>query len=448
MATPSKRSVLHDAAVAMTPAARVSAGIEVLADIEGRRRPAADALKDWGLAHRFAGSGDRAAIASLVHDTLRRRASAAYVMGSTQPRALLLGMLRLVRGVDTAAAAALFSGDRFAPEPLSADERHALEAGSLDRAPAHVLGDHPEWLSGSLRAGLGEAATAEAAALAARAPVDLRVNALKIARPAALQALGHFGVMTTPHAPTGLRIAERPDGRAPAIQSDPAFLKGQIEIQDEGSQLVSLLAASGRPAQVLDLCAGGGGKTLALAAMMNNRGQIYATDNDMRRLAPIHARLERAGVRNVQVRTPKGRGLPDLGDLDARMDLVLVDAPCTGTGTWRRNPDAKWRLRPGSLEQRIAEQTSILATAWRFVRPGGRLAYVTCSMLDEENGGAVRALVSAEPDLKPLVPDVVASEAGLDTLARWQDPGGVGFLFTPLRTGTDGFFLAVLQRAR
>ncbi len=182
------------------------------------------------------------------------------------------------------------------------------------------------------------------------------------------------------------------DARSPAIHAEPAFIKGLIEIQDEGSQLAALLADAKPGEQVIDLCAGAGGKTLALAAAMDNKGQLYATDDDKRRLAPIHARLERAGVRNVQVRTPRGAA-DVLADLAGHADLVLIDAPCTGTGSWRRNPDAKWRVRPGALEQRMKEQAELLDRAATLVKPGGRIAYVTCSVLAEENGDQVRGFL-------------------------------------------------------
>ena len=329
----------------MIPSARISGAIEVLADIESKRRPANDALKEWGQMHRFAGSGDRAAIAGLVYDALRRRASAAYVMGDTAPRAVVLGMLRLERDLEVDAIAAMFDGSRFAPEPLSDGEREKLVAASLQDAPPHIAGDYPDWLDTSFATIFGEARVQELAALASRAPLDLRVNLLKADRDRASAELGEYNPEQTSWSPVGLRISVPPDAKSPAIQSDPAFIKGHVEIQDEGSQLAALLSGAQPGEQVVDLCAGAGGKTLALAAMMENSGQLYATDTDKRRLAPIHARLERAGVRNVQVRTPRG-AIEVLDDLAGKIDLVLIDAPCTGTGSWRRNPDAKWRLRP------------------------------------------------------------------------------------------------------
>lgn len=430
----------------MTPAARLSAAIEILGDIDARRRPAADALKDWGLSHRFAGSKDRAAIASLVYDALRRKASAAWLMGEGSARAVALGTLRLQRGQDVDAIAALCTGERHAPEPLAEAERERLSADALDGAPAPVAGDFPEWIEPSLRRVLGEDLVPEMQALAARAPLDLRANTLKAAsRDEVQDALPHLGTVQTPLSPLGLRIAPSEDGRGPAVQAEPEFIKGWFEVQDEGSQLAALLSGARPGQQVVDLCAGGGGKALALAAMMENGGQIYATDNDARRLAPIHDRLARAGARNVQVRTPRGRS-DAVADLDGRADLVLVDAPCTGIGTWRRNPDAKWRVRPGSLETRVKEQAEVLDRAARLVRPGGRIVYVTCSILPEENDEAVAALLRRAPGLRVVPAREVLEAAGFGPLADRVRFTEHGLQMTPLRTGTDGFYVAHLGR--
>src|SRR3989440_6319569 len=376
----------------MTPSARLSAAIEVLDDIERRRRPAAQALKDWGLSRRFAGSGDGAAIAGLVYDALRRKSSSAWIMGADTSRAVLLGMLARERGLDVEAISKLANGARFAPEPLSDEEHARLRAASLDGAPPHVLGDYPEWLDAQLAATFGDDRVEEAAALAARAPLDLRVNTLKTDRDTAAAALSELNPQPTRWSPWGLRIVVPPDAKSPAIHAEPAFLKGQIEIQDEGSQLAALLSGAKPGEQVIDLCAGAGGKTLALAAAMENHGQIYATDTDKRRLAPIHARLERAGAHDVQVRTPRG-DKDILSDLHGRADLVLIDAPCTGTGAWRRNPDAKWRVRPGALAERLKDQAEALDAAAAWVKLGGRIVYVTCSVLEDENSVQVRAFL-------------------------------------------------------
>ncbi|MBI1980802.1 MAG: RsmB/NOP family class I SAM-dependent RNA methyltransferase [Methylocystis sp.] len=428
----------------MTPAAHVSAAIEVLDELAKRRRPAADALKDWGLAHRFAGSKDRAAIASLVFDALRKRASAAYVMGAETPRAIMLGALREARGLDAESIAALCSGERHAPAPLADDERERLKTALLDAAPDHVRGDYPEWLASRFEAAFGARAAEEGAALAARAPVDLRVNILKCSREQALEKLAHLSPAPTPLSPIGLRI-EAGQGRGPALAAETAYVKGLVEPQDEASQLAALLCAASPGEQVLDLCAGGGGKALALAAQMHNRGQIYAHDSDGRRLAPIHARLERAGARNIQVRAPRGPA-DVLADLEARSDLVLIDAPCTGVGAWRRHPDAKWRLAPGALDLRLKEQGELLAKAARFVKHGGRLAYVTCSVLREENEDRIAAFLAANPDFAPLSAAETVEKAGLPDLARFASPHGPGLRLTPATSGTDGFYVCVLAR--
>ena len=434
----------------MTPSARLSAAIEVLSDIETRRRPAPDALKDWGLAHRFAGSKDSAAIASLVYDCLRRRASSAHVMGEATPRAILLGALALARGQSRAEIAALCTGERFAPEALTAAEAKALDKLDLSKAPAAVAGDFPDWLSDDLAAAFGDDVVAEMTALSARAPIDIRVNTLKTERMRLVPELAHLHPELTPHAPTGLRFGHGDDGRGPTLQVTPEFLKGLFEIQDEGSQLVASMTGVGPDMQVVDLCAGGGGKTLELAALMDNSGQIYATDSDARRLAPIHDRLARAGARNVQVRTPKTRGDEPLADLADKIDLVLVDAPCTGVGTWRRNPDTKWRVRPGALDERMKEQDFVLARAAKLVKRGGRIAYVTCSVLPRENDERVKAFLASNPAFASVDPQEILALAP-DTLSEREDlvsPGGCGLQLTPRRTGTDGFFLAIVERVK
>ncbi|WP_310350861.1 RsmB/NOP family class I SAM-dependent RNA methyltransferase [Methylobacterium sp. BE186] len=432
----------------MTPAARCSAAIEVLADVTERRRPAADALKDWGLAHRFAGSGDRAAIASLVYDALRRRASAAWIMGADSPRAVLIGSLRLQQGLAAPTIAGLFSGERFAPAPLTETERERVEAGSLAGAPPEIAGDAPDWVLPSLRAILGDELLPELRALGRRAPLDIRINSLKRSRADALASLGHLSAAPTPHAPQGLRIPIGADGRGPALHVEPEFLEGWYEIQDEGSQIASLLAGAGPGETVVDLCAGGGGKTLALAAEMGNRGRLVATDGDPRRLAPIHERLRRAGA-EAEVRTPRtGRARADvLEDLDGTVDRVVVDAPCTGTGTWRRNPDAKWRLRPGSLATRLSEQAAVLDRAGRLVRPGGRITYITCSILPEENDGAIAGLLGRSGGAFAVVPSRSVVDRLLPGLADFLRFTEHGLQMSPALTGTDGFYVATLERS-
>jgi 16S rRNA (cytosine967-C5)-methyltransferase len=432
----------------MTPSARLSAALEVLADIEARRRPAADALKDWGLAHRFAGSSDRAAIAGLVYDALRRKASCAWLMGEATPRAVAIGMLHRERGLAVPDIAALCSGARFAPAPLSEAERTALARATLAGAPAPVEGDYPDWLDSHLARTFGDERAAEGAALASRAPLDLRVNTLKAEREEVRGKLAHLGAEPTRWSPLGLRIRLSADAKSPAIHAEPLYRKGAFEIQDEGSQLAALFADVKPGEQVVDLAAGAGGKTLALAAAMQNRGQIYATDIDKRRLAPIHDRIARAGARNIQVRTPRGAA-DVLADLAGRADCVLIDAPCTGTGTWRRNPDAKWRVRPGALAERRKQQEALLDRAAALVKAGGRIAYVTCSVLTEENGDQVRAFVGRNPEFSVEKPTEVARALGERAYIFVQAVliSVEGLLMTPRRTDTDGFFVSLLRRS-
>jgi 16S rRNA (cytosine967-C5)-methyltransferase len=433
----------------MTPAARLSAAIELIGTIDAERVPAAKALKEWGTAHRYAGSGDRAAIAGLVWDVLRRRSSSAWLMGDDTPRARVLGMLKLERGMGLDAIAALCDGGRFAPRPLIDRERTALASRSLDDAPPPIAGDYPDWLDGYLTDVFGDDRVAEATAMASRAPLDLRVNTLKAKREKILHSLAHLGAAETPWSPIGLRIELGADARNPGIHAEEDFIKGAVEVQDEGSQLAALFSAAKPGEQVIDLCAGAGGKTLAVAAMMQGKGRLIATDHDKRQLAPIHERLSRAGVHNADVRTPKGEG-DTLADIKASADLVLIDAPCTGTGTWRRNPDAKWRMRPGALEVRLKDQIEVLDRAASLVKPGGRIAYITCSVLPVENGEQVQAFIARHPQFAVVPTEQTASvlwdkaEAFAEAALRSAE----GWLMTPRRTGTDGFFVSVLTRKK
>src|SRR5260221_4824959 len=433
----------------MTPAARLSAAIELIETIDAERVPAAKALKEWGTEHRYAVSGDRAAIYGLIWDVLRRRSSSAWIMEEDTPRARAIGMLRLERKLDADAIAALCDGGRYAPEPLTVRERAALGRRSLKDAPAHIAGDYPEWLDGYLTLVFGDDRVAEATAMASRAPLDLRVNTLKAKREKILPSLAHLGAQPTPWSPTGLRIELGADARNPRIHPQEAFGKGAIEVQDEGSQLAALLSRAKPGEQVIDLCAGAGGKTLVLAAMMQGKGRLIATDHDKRQLAPIYERLSRAGIHNADVRAPKGDADP-LADIRASADLVLIDAPCTGTGTWRRNPDAKWRMRPGALEVRLKDQVEVLDRAAPLVKPGGRIAYITCSVLPPENGDQIRAFVARHPEFAVVPPSQVATalwdKAEQFTAATLQSPEGL--LMTPRRTGTDGFFVSVLKRQK
>lgn len=425
----------------MRPGAHIAAAIEVMDEILARHRPAAAALADWGKSHRFAGSSDRAAIGNLVYDALRRRRSLAARMGEDSARAIVLAAAPRALGLTPEGVIAAADGSPHAVAPLSEAEQAGLSRELPPDAPAPIRGDYPDWLAASFERAFGDRGAEEGAALARRAPVDLRVNTLKADRDKVLKALARFGAVATPYAPLGVRLPA-PEGpaRQPNVEAETAHGKGWYEVQDEGSQIAALLAAAGPRQQVLDICAGAGGKTLALAAAMRNTGQIYAYDDDAVRLRPIFERLKRAGVRNAQVLNAGDQAA--LAALGARFDTVFIDAPCTGTGAWRRRPDAKWRLRPANLAQRQQDQAAILALAAPLVKVGGRLVYATCSVLPEENEDQVAAFRNANPGF--------AVEPWRASWPEGSEPpphaAADSLFLTPARHGTDGFFIAVLAR--
>jgi 16S rRNA (cytosine967-C5)-methyltransferase len=423
---------------------RIAAAIEVLADVSAHHRPVSEALKAWGVANRFAGSGDRAAIGNLVYDALRRRASHAWAMGEDTPRALVLSVaVRDWREAPDALAAS-FAEDRFAPAPITETEQARLAAAEpLAGAPDHVYADVPEWLAPALAAAFGDDWIAEGQAMTGRPALDLRVNSLRSSRERVLKSLARFAPEPAAIAPLGVRLLSGPrDARTPNVTSDEGYLKGWFEVQDQGSQIVSAITGAAAGEQVLDLCAGGGGKTLAMAAAMGNHGQIFAYDADRGRLAPIYDRLKRNGVRNTQIRQPDPGALDDL---TGRLDCVVIDAPCTGTGTWRRHPDAKWKLTPEQLANRVAEQSALLEQAAGLVKPGCRLVYITCSVLPEENQRQVARFLAAHPEFAVLDPEA-GWRAALPEAPVAAHVGPEGLTLTPRRTDTDGFFIARLGR--
>lgn len=421
---------------------RIQAAIDVLEDIANRNRPASEALKDWGNAHRFAGSGDRNAIGNLVYDALRKKASAAWLMGDDKSSSL--AFITVVRdwGVSPTQMQEAFADDKFAPE-IPVDKLAAAKERDLAFADADIEGDVPAWTVEQFEEGFGDDWVREAMALSGRPPLDLRVNTLKADREKVRKALSQTGCKDTTIARHGLRISPGKGARRlPNVQAEPAFQKGWFEVQDEGSQIVADLVYARPGEQVLDFCAGAGGKTLAMAAAMENRGQIHAFDADKQRLAPIFDRLKRAGVRNSQVHVSKDALQP----LKGRIDRVLVDAPCTGSGVWRRRPDAKWRLTPDQLDQRLVEQADVLDESAMYVRKGGYLVYVTCSIFPAENEEQVYrygerhkgwSLLSAGEAWQDLF--------GFDKPQPWSSDLNC-ITLTPGSTDTDGFFFAVLQR--
>ena len=425
----------------MRDGGRLTAAIEVLTEIETRHKPVRLALKAWGEGARYAGSKDRAFISGLVLDVLRRKRSLAWRMGDDTPRAAVLAVLHQVWGWPTERLADAAGDEVHGHGPLTDAERAVLAAPrTLDGAPAAVRGDYPDWLDASLARVFGDRRAVEMTALAERAPVDLRVNVLKTDPERALKALTPVGAEPPGLLPNALRIAAPAAAdRSGAVEAIPQFSKGWFEIQDLGSQVAASAAGDVRGKQVLDLCAGGGGKTLALAAAMGNTGQIYAYDSDARRLTDTIRRGDRAGVRNLQIRTPLN---PEpLKDLTGRMDVVFIDAPCSGTGSWRRHPDTKWRLTPETLERRQADQDQVLNDGAGYVKPGGRMVYVTCSVLPEEDEDRVAAFLERHPSFarQPATAD--------PALTQFLTPAG-DLRLTPHSAGTDGFYVAVLEKAR
>ena len=425
----------------MRDAGRLAAAIDVLTEIETRHRTVRLALKGWGDSARYAGAKDRAFVSGLALDVLRKRRSLAWRMGEDSPRAAALAALRFEWEWPLARVAEAAGEAPHGPGPLSDAERRALESPrDLTGAPEAVGGDYPDWLDPSMARAFGAERVEEGAALSARAPVDLRVNLLKTDPERALKALSPLLTEPTGVLPTALRMpALDPADRSRAVEAIPQFSKGWFEVQDLGSQIAASCAGDVKGKQVLDLCAGGGGKTLALAGDMGNTGQIYAYDSDARRLADTIRRADRAGVRNLQIRSPVN---PEpLKGLEGRMDVVFIDAPCSGTGSWRRHPDTKWRLTPETLARRMADQDLVLDHGATFVKLGGRMVYVTCSVLPEEDEDRVAAFLARTPGF-------TVSPASADpNLAAHLTPDG--FLrLSPRTAGTDGFFVAVLEKPR
>jgi 16S rRNA (cytosine967-C5)-methyltransferase len=413
----------------MTPAARLQMAIEILEGLGQTAQPFDRFLKDWFRSRRFAGSKDRRAIAERVFAIARRRAHLAHRMANETPRALAIASL-LEEGADIEA---LFSGG-YGPAPLTQDERAAIAAPS-QREPDWVKGEYPQWLEEELRRAFGTSLLEEMTALQGRAPVDLRVNTLKAKRPEVLAALTAegFTVQPTPHSPWGIRIA--PGEGSAALAKSALFESGAFEFQDEAAQLASLLAGAQPGMRVLDLAAGAGGKALAMAAAMNDQGEILAFDDSAARLAPLAERAKRAGAGCITLAEKRGGPLWGNG----QFDLVFLDAPCSGSGTWRRQPELRWRLTPERLVELNRLQDWLLDDAARHTAPGGRLIYATCSLLPVENQDRVAAFLSRNPGF-----------AAVDLRADWSGkpvPGlGGDFRATPQATGTDGFYCVALRK--
>ncbi len=433
----------------MTPVARLAAAIELLAAIEAEPRRPADAIaNDFFRARRFIGGSDRRAVSDRAWGVVRQRLRLAWHLealgAAPTPRLLLAAGLVLAESWSPGAVAQNFSGDRFAPERLSPEEATAVDRlrgrTLVDPAmPEAIRLNLPDWAFAGLAERFGPRLAEEAAAMEGVAPLDLRANLLRTTRQAAVAALAAEGIAASPTAwsPWGIRVADRRP-----ISGSAAFKEGLVEVQDEGSQLIALLTDAQPGMRVADYCAGAAGKTLALAATMGNRGHIVACDVSAPRLEGAVRRLRRAGVHNAE------RHLLSAGDKwrkrqARRFDRVLVDAPCTGTGTWRRNPDARVRTGATDLAELAAKQGVILDQASELVRPGGRLVYATCSLLPEEDERQMQGFLERHPDF---------AEVPVPALWSALVPGvappveGAQMVLSPGRHNTDGFFAAVLER--
>ena len=440
----------------MTPGARLQAAIELLGSIHAGTAPADRAAHEFFRARRYIGGSDRREVLGLTYSVLRTRARLDWGIDRAWPadaptsdetdRNRVIAALALIEGWDADRVAGSFDGGQYRPVPMTREERalaRALAGQSLGHAdqPDWVRYEYPEWLDAPLRDALGADFDAEMRALMVEAATDIRVNALKADREAALRALKAEKVEAHPTAlsPWGLRVTGRPP-----LASLEVFKSGAIEVQDEGSQLVALLTDAHPGQRVVDFCAGAGGKTLALAAQMQNKGHLIACDVLRGRVDRAAIRLRRAGVHNVERRGLSSERDPWVRRHAGRFDRVLVDAPCSGCGTWRRNPDAKWRLSPAGLGELVDLQARILESAARLVKPGGRLVYATCSLLAAENQEQLDRFLGSAADFAALPVEQVWADA-----IGGPCPGaGASLSLTPAQHGTDGFFIAVMERAK
>jgi 16S rRNA (cytosine967-C5)-methyltransferase len=432
----------------LTPGAQVAAAIDILAAIDLGERPADDVAADYFRGRRYIGAKDRGHIAGHVYTVLRHRSALDWWIAKHPvdigSRSRVLAGLVLIEGWRPEVITERCDGDRFQPAPLTEAEgrlvrglaTHTLRHPEMPRA---VANDLPDWLEPYFERVFGKGLEREMAALNASASIDLRVNLLKADWETARRALAAEGVAAepTPWSPVGLRLAERVP-----LGGLSAFKEGLVEVQDEGSQITALLADARPGMRVVDFCAGAGGKTLALAAGMANRGKLVACDVSAHRLGRAARRLRRAGVGNAERRVLTSERDKWVKRHAGGFDRVLIDAPCLGTGTWRRNPGDKWRVTPEDLASLIVRQQEILRSAARLVCPGGRLVYATCSVLREEDEAQAEAFLVAEPEFS-VVP---AARVWNETIGGLS-PGGERYLrLTPARHGTDGFFVAILER--
>lgn len=446
----------------MTPGARIRAAAELLDRLDRPRAgendlPADAMLNAYFRANRYIGAKDRRAVADAVFQTLRQRGFIDWWLARSaglpvENRFRVLWTFNIHHNMPAGELLAACDGGQHRPAPLEPDQARRitlLEHGQAEGPEA--LADQasfPAWLTPEIERQFGADAWAEMLALTQPAPTDLRVNTLKADRETACAALAKAEVTTapTPFSPLGLRL----EGRA-NLPNVKAFRDGWIEIQDESSQLAALLVGAGPGMRVLDLCAGAGGKSLALAALMNNKGRIHAADTDAKRLARLAPRLARNGVRIVTpTKLEAAKGAVATGAVGgtalarlAAYDRVLIDAPCSGSGTWRRHPDAKWRLTPARLAGYRAVQAALLRQAAALVKPGGRMIYAVCSLLPAEGRDQVEAFAKDAGKSFRVLP---ADKVWRETIGGDAPFKGPFMLLTPHRHKTDGFFAAVLER--
>ncbi|MBX3602677.1 MAG: RsmB/NOP family class I SAM-dependent RNA methyltransferase [Rubrivivax sp.] len=418
----------------MHPGALLDLATELLRAVLKLDAPADGIVSDFFRRHRTLGHRERHALAETTYAVLRERLLFQHLAqsgsGALERRLAILAW----QGPDAALRSALGPHEQAWRAQVQAIDRATL--------PDKLRHNLPDWLAGALREQLGDDFWPLVQALAEPAPLDLRVNLLKARRDDVQRTLAEAGIEAapTPHSPWGLRVPGKP-----ALQKLEVFTQGLVEVQDEGSQLLALLTDPKRGEMVVDFCAGAGGKTLALGAAMRNTGRLYAFDVSGHRLAALKPRLARSGLANVHPAQIAHERDERIKRLAGKIDRVLVDAPCSGLGTLRRNPDLKWRQSPASVAELQVKQQAILASAARLVKPGGRLVYATCSLLAAENEQVVAAFDAAQgADFQPL------PAADLLAAARVADPAplvaGPFLRLWPHRHGTDGFFAAVWQR--
>lgn len=436
----------------MTPGARIQAAIELLQAIHGGSAPADRAAAAYFRNRRYIGGKDRRDVLDHAYGVLRRRAALDWWIARAGTeltdieRARVIAKLLLIDRWSADRLAGGFDGGQYRPAMLDQQERYLVKALSGQELnppeqPQAARLEYPDWIEAQLTAVFGDRLDAEMSAALDEAATDLRVNALKATRDQAIAALAEDGVEAIPTAlsPLGLRVKGRPP-----LATLASFKAGLIEVQDEGSQLVALLADARPGMRVVDFCAGAGGKTLALAAQMQNKGKLFACDVLQGRVDRAATRLNRAGVYNVERLGLSSERDPWVKRHAGGFDRVLVDAPCSGTGTWRRNPDARWRLKPGDIDELSALQRRIIDSAARLVKPGGRMIYATCSLLPAENADHLAWIAENLPDFN-LVP---LSQVWHEVIGSACPVPGDTLSLTPARNGTDGFFTAVFQRRK